>query len=93
LSQKHGSDLEYVSKDPILYGDYRNTLRPAEARLYEDLGDYSNIKILFEEILEEYNTTNKKMILVMFDDALEHVTRIHRIMRLDQVSKALGYSD
>ena len=60
-------------------------LQLAEARLYEDLGEYSNIKILFEEILDEYNATNKKMNLVVFDDALEHVTRIHRIMRLDQV--------
>ena len=62
-------------------------LQLAEARLYEDLGEYSNIKILFEEILDEYNATNKKMNLVMFDDALEHVTRIHRIMRLDQVKQ------
>ena len=76
-----------MSKDPIIYGDYRNMLQLAEARLYEDLGEYSNIKILFEEILDEYNATNKKMNLVMFDDALEHVTRIHRIMRLDQVKQ------
>ena len=62
-------------------------LQLAEARLYEDLGEYSNIKILFEEILDEYNATNKKVNLVMFDDALEHVTRIHRIMRLDQVKQ------
>ncbi|MCO5597847.1 hypothetical protein L7F22_051931 [Adiantum nelumboides] len=84
VGQKHGNDLEYVSKNPILYGDYRNTLNIAEARLYEDMGDYASIKVLFEEILDDYNLTNKKMNLVMFDDALEHVTRIHRIMRLDQ---------
>nr|AML30863.1 axonemal inner arm dynein heavy chain 7 [Marsilea vestita] len=84
LQQKHGADLEFVAKNPIIFGDYRHTINSAEARLYEDLGEYSLIKRLFEEILDEYNLTNKKMQLVMFDDALEHLTRIHRIMRLDQ---------
>lgn len=86
MGQKHGNDLDYACRNPIIYGDYRNTLSLAEARLYEDLGDYSSIKLMFEEILDEYNLTNKKMNLVMFDDALEHITRIHRIMRLGQVN-------
>lgn len=36
-----------------------------------------------QEILEEYNESNTKMNLVLFDDALEHLTRVHRIIRLD----------
>ena len=30
-----------------------------------------------------YNAENKPMNLVFFEDALEHLTRIHRIVRLD----------
>lgn len=60
-------------------------MQEGEARLYEDLADYSAIKALFEEVLEEYNSSRSKpMTLVMFKDALEHATRIHRIVRLDQ---------
>ncbi|MGH0158836.1 UNVERIFIED_CONTAM: hypothetical protein FKN15_061612 [Acipenser sinensis] len=34
------------------------------------------------EILEEYNETKTRMNLVLFDDALEHLTRVHRIIRI-----------
>ena len=36
------------------------------------------------QILEEYNETHTSMNLVLFDDALDHLTRVHRIMRMDQ---------
>lgn len=39
---------------------------------------------ILQQILEEYNETNSKMNLVLFDDALEHLTRIHRIIRTDR---------
>lgn len=37
-----------------------------------------------QEILEEYNETKTRMNLVLFDDALEHLNRIHRIIRMDR---------
>ena len=55
-----------------------------EMRLYEDLGDFTMIKPIFEEILALYNTKRKAMTLVFFEDALEHLTRISRTMRLPQ---------
>ena len=36
------------------------------------------------QVLEEYNDRNQPMNLVLFDDALEHLTRIHRVIRMDQ---------
>lgn len=35
-------------------------------------------------ILEEYNINKSGMNLVLFDDALEHLTRVHRIIRIDR---------
>lgn len=32
--------------------------------------------------MEEYNERFTKMNLVLFDDALEHLTRLHRVMRM-----------
>ena len=55
-----------------------------EMRLYEDLGDYTLIKPMFEEILALYNSKRKAMTLVFFEDALEHLTRICRTMRYDE---------
>ncbi|XP_006894689.1 PREDICTED: dynein heavy chain 10, axonemal [Elephantulus edwardii] len=77
-------DLETVMRDPILFGDFRLALHEDEERVYEDIQDYEAAKALFQEILEEYNESNTRMNLVLFDDALEHVTRVHRIIRMDR---------
>jgi len=36
------------------------------------------------QILEEYNEQFKPMNLVLFENALDHLTRIHRVIRMDQ---------
>uniref|UniRef100_A0A803TD88 Dynein axonemal heavy chain 10 n=1 Tax=Anolis carolinensis TaxID=28377 RepID=A0A803TD88_ANOCA len=77
-------EVEHAMRDPILFGDFRMALNEGEPRVYEDIQDYDAAKALFEEILEEYNEINTKMNLVLFDDALEHLTRVHRIIRMDR---------
>lgn len=47
--------LEYVMRDPLLFGDYRNAVNEDEVRYYEDLLDYEAVYFLFQEIIEEYN--------------------------------------
>ncbi|XP_075882096.1 dynein axonemal heavy chain 10-like isoform X2 [Nelusetta ayraudi] len=78
------TEIEIAMKDPILFGDYRCALSETEPRVYEDIQDYDASKALFQEILEEYNESMSKMNLVLFDDALEHLTRVHRIIRIDR---------
>ncbi|XP_045152663.1 dynein axonemal heavy chain 10 [Echinops telfairi] len=84
VEENFSEDLEMVMRDPILFGDFRMALHEEEARVYEDIQDYEAAKALFQEILEEYNESNTKMNLVLFDDALEHLTRVHRIIRMDR---------
>jgi dynein heavy chain len=78
------ADEEYITKSPILFGDYRHALHEENARLYEDLLDFSAVKSIFHEILEEYNEKFNKMNLVLFEDALDHLTRIHRVIRMNR---------
>jgi dynein heavy chain len=52
-----------------------------DPRLYEDLGDWPVLVTKMDKILEDYNFDNKPMNLVLFNDALDHLTKIHRIMR------------
>ncbi|XP_045502201.1 dynein axonemal heavy chain 10 [Colias croceus] len=75
---------EYVLRDPLLFGDYRNALDEEEVRYYEDLLDYEAVYFLFQEILDEYNERVGKMSVVLFEDCLEHLTRAHRILRTDR---------
>ncbi|KAH0502213.1 Dynein heavy chain 10, axonemal [Microtus ochrogaster] len=84
VKEYFNDDYEAVMRDPILFGDFRTALHEDEPRVYEDIQDYEAAKALFEEILEEYNEVNTKMNLVLFDDALEHLTRVHRIIRMDR---------
>ena len=74
-----------VLADPILFGDYI-TADPLDEesedpRLYEDLSDYDKVQDKMNKMLEDYGYDNKPMDLVLFNDALEHITKIHRIIR------------
>jgi dynein heavy chain len=83
LISENFDDVESITRNPILFGDFRQAMQEENpVRIYEDLLDYNAIRPIFQEILEDYNDLNNKMNLVLFDDALEHLTRIHRIIRL-----------
>ncbi|KAF6216101.1 hypothetical protein GE061_000439 [Apolygus lucorum] len=73
--------LKYVMRDPLLFGDFRNAMIKSEPRRYEDLLDYEAVFHLFTEIAMSYNKNNDRMDLILFEDALEHLTRIHRSLR------------
>ncbi|XP_064322361.1 dynein axonemal heavy chain 10 [Phalacrocorax carbo] len=84
IEENFRDDLEQAMRDPILFGDFRMALNEGEPRIYEDVQDYDAAKALFQEILEEYNEVNIKMNLVLFDDALEHLIHVHRVIRMDR---------
>ncbi|XP_028292993.1 dynein heavy chain 10, axonemal [Gouania willdenowi] len=84
MEQHFKSDLEAIMRDPIIFGDYRTALSETEPRFYEDIQDYEACKALFEEVLETYKEEESKMDLVLFEDALDHVTRVHRIIRIER---------
>jgi P-loop containing dynein motor region D4 len=50
-------------------------------RIYRDMGGYNEVREIFSTLLEEYGQQVKKMTLVLFEAALEHLCRIHRIIR------------
>lgn len=61
----------------LMYGNFltRNN------RLYQELGDPTKINTLLLEYLEEYNITfPSRMELVFFNDAINHVCRISRVL-------------
>ena len=83
-----GSAAEAANVDPMMFGDFRcSKARLAEdkedPRLYEDLGGYDAVKQIFDDVLDIYNGESaKKIMLVLFEMALEHITRIMRIIRM-----------
>ncbi|ORZ30920.1 dynein heavy chain and region D6 of dynein motor-domain-containing protein [Catenaria anguillulae PL171] len=71
---------EVVKVEPILFGDY--LVPGADPKQYVQVKDLKKLVKLTEEYLEDYNNqVSKPMKLVMFLDAIEHVSRICRILR------------
>ena len=50
LEESFKEHMEFIMRDPVLFGDYKNALEEAEPRLYEDLQDFDSCKALFQEV-------------------------------------------
>jgi dynein heavy chain len=59
------NSIEYVFREPILYGDYRNALELGEPRIYEDLQDYEASKALFEQVFNFF-LLNKDHLIIKY---------------------------
>ena len=67
----------------LIYGDF--LVPSALPKLYVELNDTARLQGVVEEYLEDYNSqTNQPMALVMFMDAIGHLARISRVIRLPQ---------
>jgi dynein heavy chain, axonemal len=73
--------LLFASFVPLLYPDGDTTKKPM-ADLYCELTDRSRVKEETENALMDYNVQNrsKKMNLVLFVSAIEHIVKIHRVI-------------
>lgn len=70
----------FVSRT-IMFGDYLKPGALPEERVYEEVQDQGKLLVLLESYLEDYNADNVPMNLVFFEDAIQHVSRIARILR------------
>jgi dynein heavy chain len=69
----------------ILFGDYLKMGAAAEDRVYEQVTDMKGLSALLDEYLFEYNMNNPvHMNLVFFNAAIEHISRVARVCRLDK---------
>jgi dynein heavy chain, axonemal len=73
--------LLFASFTALIYPDGDETKKPWND-IYCELTDRDKVKKTAEESLADYNVMNraKKMDLVLFTDAIEHIVKIHRII-------------
>uniref|UniRef100_A0A3B4T6A4 Dynein axonemal heavy chain 6 n=1 Tax=Seriola dumerili TaxID=41447 RepID=A0A3B4T6A4_SERDU len=80
----------YFVTQPIIFGDFIKVGAEKEDRLYEDLTDMNKIQTVLQDYLDDYNMTfSKKTKLVFFQDAVEHVSRIARMIRQERGNSLL----
>jgi dynein heavy chain len=72
---------EEILATPLLYTSYVSVCEGHEP-LYKPIVSMDHLKGILEAKLEEYNETIATMNLVLFDQAMEHISRIARIIDL-----------
>nr|XP_015200901.1 PREDICTED: dynein heavy chain 6, axonemal [Lepisosteus oculatus] len=78
-------DPSYFVTKPIIFGDFMKAGTDKADRIYEDLTDTDKIRSVLQDYLDDYNVTNaKETKLVFFQDAIEHVSRIARMIRQER---------
>ena len=77
-------DMEWestVTTKSLIFGDY--LVPGADPKLYQQITDTTQLLSVIQEYLEDYNSvSNAPMNLVMFLDAIEHVSRVCRVIGL-----------
>ena len=69
-----------VKKDRLIFGDY--LVPGADPKIYQEVTDFPALLKVVEEYLDDYNSiSDTPMKLVLFLDAIEHVSRVSRIIR------------
>ncbi|XP_047601385.1 dynein axonemal heavy chain 6 isoform X2 [Lutra lutra] len=77
--------LEYFLTKPIIFGDFIKFGADKSDRIYDDMPDMEKIANVLEDYLDDYNLINPKEVkLVFFQDAIEHVSRIARMIRQER---------
>eukprot|EP00955_Chlamydomonas_euryale_P098702 365162-Chlamydomonas_euryale.AAC.26 len=73
--------LTAIEERPLLYCSFLQST-PEDVPVYIDVPEYETLKKVLDDKLREYNETNAVMDLVLFQQAMEHITRIARIIDL-----------
>ncbi|KAM9783033.1 dynein axonemal heavy chain 11 [Neosynchiropus ocellatus] len=72
-----GVDKAKMRKEPLIYCHFAQT---AEEPNYTAVTDWAVLRNVLTDALESYNELNAAMNLVLFEDAMQHVCRISRIL-------------
>ncbi|XP_052086994.1 dynein axonemal heavy chain 1-like isoform X4 [Mytilus californianus] len=72
---------EVVTKEPVIYGDFMSTSM-GDNKPYIEIEDHVKMVKVLDDSLEDYNQINTaQMKLVLFMDAVKHISRISRVIR------------
>ncbi|PNJ55825.1 DNAH11 isoform 1 [Pongo abelii] len=76
-----GIDSHMLLQQPLIYCHFANRGKDPH---YMPVKDWEVLKTILTETLDNYNELNAAMHLVLFEDAMQHICRISRILRTPQ---------
>lgn len=69
----------------VIFGDFMLFGQAREDRIYEEIKDVDRLKSVLFDYLDDWNgATGKNVTLILFLDAIEHVTRLARLLRSER---------
>lgn len=75
-----------VEKDEtLMFGDFMIFGQAKEDRAYDEIKDIVKLKSILNDYLQDFNaSTGKEMKLILFQDAVEHILRLARLLRAER---------
>lgn len=76
--------------ETIMFGDFIIFGQAVEDRIYEELTDLEKLKNVLFDYLDDYNGLKGQDVkLILFQDAIEHITRLARLLRSERANGLL----
>lgn len=69
---------DIFNKDPLIFADFLKRGLDQEDKVYEEAKDF----IKLTKIIEDYMNEETKLQLILFKDAVEHMSRVARVLSL-----------
>ena len=81
VTKNHFGDMDegQLMATPLVYANFALPAAGDE-KIYFSIDSFEKLKGILESKLSDYNAANARMDLVLFEQAMEHVTRISRII-------------
>lgn len=80
-------ESEIVSDNETpMFDDFMIYGQPRESRIYEEIKHQNKLKSILTDYLQDYNATSSRpeMNLILFQDAVEHILRLTRLLRSER---------
>lgn len=85
ISIKYFDSPVISENETLMYGDFMIFGQARENRVYEEIKDVEKMKSILSDYLQDYNSiTGKEMNLILFEDAVEHILRLSRLLRSER---------
>ena len=85
ISMKYFESAVVSEGESLMFGDFMIFGQSRENRVYEEITNIDKLKAVLFDYLQDYNgVTGKEMNLILFQDAVEHILRLSRLLRSER---------
>lgn len=85
ISLKYFESPVVDDDETIMFGDFMIFGQARENRIYEEIKDVNKLKSILNDYLQDFNgATGKEMKLILFEDAVQHILRLSRLLRSER---------